>query len=68
MPDLNDFINQVAPDSKTELVFEEDLPVAGGTFECQECGQEVYSAFFKHKEERLTWTCSRGHISSVPFK
>jgi len=68
MTDLNDFINQVAPDKKEDFVIDEDLPVVGGSFMCQECNAEMNTAFFKHKEEKLTWTCPTGHVSSVPFK
>jgi len=71
MPDLNVFINDVAEDKKEvaeELIIDSDVPVFGGTFQCQECDKEVNSAMFKAKEEKLTWTCPTGHVSSVPFK
>jgi len=68
MTDLNDFINQVTPEKTEDMTINDDLPVVGGSFMCQECDVEVSSAFFKHKEEKLTWTCPLGHVSSVPFK
>jgi|GEM_PF-4738937 hypothetical protein len=69
MPDLNDFLTNKEPESKnTEMYIDEDIPVVGGSFMCQECNAELNTAFFKHKEEKLVWTCPLGHVSSVPFK
>jgi len=71
MPDLNDFLSEASKSKSVkeeELIIDSDLPVFGGTFQCQECSKEVNSAMFKSKEEKLTWTCPDGHVSSVPFK
>jgi hypothetical protein len=69
MPDLNDFLaNSEEPKKNQEMIIDSDVPLVGGSFMCQECDVEVSSAFFKHKEEKLTWTCPLGHVSSVPFK
>jgi hypothetical protein len=67
MPDLNDFLNN-QKEEVVENYIDSDIPTMGGSFMCQECGTEVNNAFFRHKEERLTWTCPIGHVSSVPFK
>ena len=71
MPDLSDFINNVSSEKENvleELIIDSDVPVFGGTFQCQECEKEVNSAMFRSKEEKLSWTCPAGHVSSVPFK
>jgi len=47
MPDLNDFLTNKEPESKnTEMYIDEDVPVVGGSFMCQECNAELNTAFF----------------------
>jgi hypothetical protein len=66
MSDLNNILGQVKvrPMNKVQEV----VPVYGGSFICQECNEEVNNASHYVKEEKLKWTCSTGHLSSVSFK
>ena len=66
MSDLNSLLGQikVKPIKESQSV----VPVYGGSFVCQECDEEMNSASHYVKEEKLKWTCSQGHLSSVSFK
>jgi hypothetical protein len=66
MSDLNNLLSQVKgkPVKETQAV----VPIYGGSFVCQECDEETNSASHYVKEEKLRWTCSSGHVSSVSFK
>jgi hypothetical protein len=66
MSDLNSVLGQVK--GKPVKKSQEVIPVYGGSFICQECEEEVSNASHYVKEEKLKWTCSVGHISSVNFK
>jgi hypothetical protein len=37
----------------------------GGTYECQQCSEIVFEAFHDRADQRLVWTCSEGHESSI---
>jgi len=37
----------------------------GGTYECQVCGEIVLGAYNDPAKEKLSWTCSHGHSSSI---
>jgi len=66
MSNLNNLLNQVkGKNIKNE---QEVVPVYGGSFLCQECEEEVNNASHYVKEEKLKWTCTKGHLSSVKFK
>ena len=66
MSDLNNLLGQIKGNTKRKV--DEVVPVVGGTFVCQECNEECENASHYVKEEKLKWTCSKGHVSSVNFK
>jgi len=66
MSDLNNILDQIK--GKPVKKVQEVVPVYNGSFICQECDEEVNNASHYVKEEKLKWTCSLGHLSSVSFK
>jgi hypothetical protein len=62
MTNLENFLNK-----KLEV---KDVPIgepASGSFTCQheDCNEVVYDGVIDRSSNRLTWTCTLGHHSSV---
>jgi hypothetical protein len=63
MTSLEDFLNQTEKKETTN----NDVEPANGSFSCQheDCDEVIYEGTIDKSNGKLTWTCSRGHHSSV---
>lgn len=56
MPGFEDYIENV-PDLPGEEI--------GGNFDCQDCIEEVDTAYYDKNNKRLAWRCINGHVSYI---
>ena len=63
MTSLEEFLREVKEEDKTTGQIEP----ASGSFSCQheDCDEVIYEGVIDRSNHRLTWTCTRGHHSSV---
>jgi hypothetical protein len=63
MTNLEDFLNKNISENKLST----QLEPASGSFSCQheDCDEVIYEGAIDKVNNKLTWTCSRGHHSSV---
>jgi hypothetical protein len=63
MTNLEDFLNE----AKLEGRSTGQVEPANGSFSCQheDCDEVIYEGAIDRNNRRLTWTCTRGHHSSV---
>jgi len=63
MTSLEDFLKS----NKVETGSSIQKEPANGSFSCQheDCDEVIYEGTIDRSNHRLTWTCSRGHHSSV---
>ena len=63
MTSLEEFLNK----SETNEKVSKNLEPATGSFSCQheDCDEVIYEGEIDKTNNRLTWTCTHGHHSSV---
>jgi hypothetical protein len=63
MTNLENFLNKKISKEKSSMQIEP----ASGSFSCQheDCDEVIYEGTIDKINHRLTWTCSKGHHSSV---
>jgi hypothetical protein len=63
MTNLEEFLNKDKVEKSTSIQMEP----ASGSFSCQheDCDEVIYEGAIDRVNHKLTWTCSRGHHSSV---
>jgi len=63
MTSLENFLKS----NKEEVVASVQEEPASGSFSCQheDCDEVIYEGTIDRNNHRLSWTCSRGHHSSV---